>query len=132
MNILLLTAALALAVLAAGCGAQDSAPAGSPVPAAFSPTPDVSSPVPGELSPNPGGQLQPYAEGEELFAMAETEEEALELAALYGIELVSFDYGVATFHTDEDPAEVVRRGAENDWPVLEVNGLVSAFDGGQG
>ena len=62
-----------------------------------------------------------YAEGKELYALVETEEEAAELAALYEIELVSFQSGVATFHTEEDPPAVIARGTENDWPPLEVN-----------
>ena len=61
------------------------------------------------------------AEGAELFAAAETREEAEEIAALYGVELVDFSYGVATFHTQEDPGEVIRRGEGKDWPTLEVN-----------
>ncbi len=61
------------------------------------------------------------AEGEELWALAGSEEEAKEIAELYGIELVLYDQGVATFHTDEDPAAVIQRGIDNGWKALAVN-----------
>jgi len=61
-------------------------------------------------------------EGKELVALAETEEEAKAIAEQYGIELVEFSYGVATFHTEEDPRDVIARGEENGWPTLSLNG----------
>ena len=71
----------------------------------------------------------PYPEGEELLALAESREEAEEIAALYGIDLVSFSHGVATFHTEEDPSAVVARGIQESWPLIEVNYTVTAADG---
>ncbi len=62
-----------------------------------------------------------YAEGRELFCTVESREEAEEIAELYGIELVSFSYRVATFHTEEDPGAVVQRGRDNGWKALSVN-----------
>ena len=62
-----------------------------------------------------------YAEGAELLALAKTEEEAQEIAELYGIELVSFSDGVATFHTEEDPRTVSARGQKEGWPLVEPN-----------
>lgn len=62
-----------------------------------------------------------YVEGRELYALAETEEEAQKLAELYGIELVDFSDGVATFHTEENPHKVIERGIQNGWPRIEVN-----------
>lgn len=59
--------------------------------------------------------------GEELCCMAESRERAEEIAALYSIELVSFDWGVAVFHTEEDPETVLERGRENGWPELNLN-----------
>ncbi|MCR5421295.1 MAG: hypothetical protein K6E98_09825 [Lachnospiraceae bacterium] len=59
--------------------------------------------------------------GYELFAAADNKEEAEELAKLYGIELREFSYGVATFHTKEDPREVIKRGKDRGWKELEIN-----------
>ena len=68
-----------------------------------------------------------YADGEELFGAAGSEEEAKKIAELYGIELVSFSQGIATFHTEEDPSTVVKRGKDNGWPLIEVNRLNQAY-----
>lgn len=65
--------------------------------------------------------------GRELIALAESEEEAEDIAAQYGIELISFSYGVAVFHTEEDPESVIARGEENGWPSLSLNGESSAY-----
>ena len=61
-------------------------------------------------------------EGAELYCLADSQEEAGEIADLYGIELVDFDLGVATFHTEEDPGAVIQRGKENGWRSLSLNG----------
>ena len=87
-------------------------------------------PAPRE-TPVPIHELKPgvdYEEGKELLATVGTLEDAERLEELYGIELVEFGDGLAVFHTEENPAEVVRRGEQNGWPALEVNHLVSAFD----
>lgn len=68
------------------------------------------------------------AEGEELLCMAESREEAEEIASLYGIELVDCSYSVAVFHTEENPFDVMRRGEENGWPPLEVNRVITLDD----
>ena len=67
------------------------------------------------------GPSDNVAKGEELMAFVFTEEEAKEIADLYGIELVLYDQGVATYHTDEDPSEVIKRGRDNGWHSLTVN-----------
>ena len=56
-----------------------------------------------------------------LIATVATEEEAKEIADLYGITLVSFEYGVAVYQTEEDPTKVITRGQENDYPQLSLN-----------
>ena len=61
------------------------------------------------------------AMGEELWAMVSSEEEAQEIADTYGITLVLYDQGVATYHTEEDPGTVVQRGRDNGWPAIAVN-----------
>ena len=66
------------------------------------------------------------AEGAELFCLADTEEEAEEIAELYDIELVSYSNGVAVFHTEENPNDVIEKGKANNWPLLETNHTVSA------
>ncbi len=66
--------------------------------------------------------------GSELIMLAENREEAEEVAEMYGIELVDYSYGVASFHTEEDPSEVISRGRENGWPALELNSMVYLDD----
>ena len=72
--------------------------------------------------------LPEYAEGQELLCLASSEEEAQKIADLYGIELVSFVQGVATFHTEENPMDVINRGTENGYPPLELNAISKIFD----
>lgn len=57
----------------------------------------------------------------QLMALVETEDEAQEIAKQYGIELVSFSEGVATYKTEEDPNEVITRGEENGYPPIYIN-----------
>ena len=54
----------------------------------------------------------------QLTALADTPEEAQEIAELYGIELVSYSYGVAVYHTDKDIAELIQLGLDNGYPTL--------------
>ena len=61
----------------------------------------------------------------QLMTMTETQEEAEELAELYGITLVRYRHGVARFRTDDDPQAVIRRGEENGWPQLTLNRTTS-------
>lgn len=56
-----------------------------------------------------------------LMSEAETEEKAREIAEQYGIELVSFENGIALYYTEEDPFEVIARGQENGYAQLSVN-----------
>jgi len=69
----------------------------------------------------------PYSEEEPLMATVETKEKAEELAELYGITLVNYSYQIATFHTSEDPQEVIARGKANGWPELTLNTLQRAM-----
>ena len=62
-----------------------------------------------------------YVEGEELLCIAKSEEEAREIAKMYGIEFVKYAYGVATFHTTEDPRSVIEMGKQKGYPELSVN-----------
>lgn len=68
------------------------------------------------------------AEDASLMAVVESEEEAMEIAEEYMIELVSFENGMALFQTEEDPYAVIRRGEENGYPPLSVN-YVRTIDG---
>lgn len=72
-------------------------------------------------------QLIQYSETEPLVCPAETLEEAEAIAEQYGIELVDFSYGVASFYTEEDPRELIQRGIDNGWPELSLN-RVSKLD----
>lgn len=73
---------------------------------------------PEDISPD---HIIGVSEGEELLCIAESEQEAENIAELYGIELVRFSHGIAVFHTDEDLEAVAARGAENGWPELSPN-----------
>ena len=83
--------------------------------------PDAAAPVDQEPVPA-GGDVQEVTEGAELLCLVETKEEAQKIAAQYGIELVDFGYGLATFHTDRDPEEVISEGLEKGYPELSING----------
>ena len=115
---------LILSLFLAGCGKKDVS---EPEPTLLPPSAYSSQRPPAQPSFAPEIQdpeYQPpstYAEGEELFAKAESLDAAKELAELYGIKLVNYQSGYATYHTEESPAEVIRRGEANDWPKLEVN-----------
>ena len=62
-----------------------------------------------------------YALGRELYCLADSADEAAEIAEQYGIELMEFDEGVATFHTEDNPSDVVAYGEENGLRHLEIN-----------
>lgn len=64
----------------------------------------------------------------QLMALTDTEEQAKEIAAQYGIEFVSFENGLALYHTEEDPFEVITRGQENGYPQISVNFVRSGYD----
>ena len=64
----------------------------------------------------------------QLMALVDTEEQAQEIAAQYGIEFVSFENGLALYHTEEDPFEVITRGQENGYPQISVNFVRSGYD----
>ena len=69
----------------------------------------------------PGKIPVEYNQETPLICSAESEEEAKQIADQYGIQLVEFSYGVASFYTEEDPAEVIRRGLEVGWTELSLN-----------
>ena len=70
------------------------------------------------------------AVGEELLCLADSLDEAENTAEIYGIELVRFGNGIAVFHTDENPGDVIQRGIENGWPQLSLNNIQYAFGNG--
>lgn len=69
-----------------------------------------------------------FSQEEPLMAEVESREEAEEIAELYGITLVRYDTRLATFYTQEDPLEVIRRGEEQGWPQLSLNTVQKAMD----
>ena len=75
----------------------------------------------------PAKQPDKISEKTPLIAEAETLEEAEALAELYGITLVEFNLGLASFTTEEDPKDVIRRGQENNWPELTLNRLSQLY-----
>ena len=62
-----------------------------------------------------------YQKGRELYLQIETKKEAERIAKLYEISLVDFNYGVAVYHTGENPEDVIARGEKNNWPRLSIN-----------
>jgi len=102
-----------------GChaaGGNETPPSRDTQPTQPLPT-DLTAPAqPGDVSAD--GQLK---------GRAETQKEAEEIAALYGIELVDFQNGLALYYTEEDPKEVIRRGEENDWPQLSLNRTIQLY-----
>ena len=64
----------------------------------------------------------------QLMALVDTAEQAQEIAAQDGIEFVSFENGLALYHTEEDPFEVITRGQENGYPQISVNFVRSGYD----
>lgn len=63
-----------------------------------------------------------------LVADVGTQEEAQKIAEQYGITLVSYGNGIATYQTDEDPYEVIARGEKNGYPQLSINFVQEAFE----
>lgn len=60
-------------------------------------------------------------ESPQLTALADTLEEAQEIADLYGIELESYSYGVAAYKTDKNISELINMGLEKGYPTLAPN-----------
>ena len=76
------------------------------------------------VTPTP---IEDYVAGAELLCITDSEAKAKEIADMYGIELVEFSYGVATFHTTEDPRAVIERGKEKGYPELSINGYSELY-----
>ena len=124
---------LFLPLLLAGCASkEEQEPENTPAPPSFFASQQYDVPVTENLeapsSSTPAAPSASYANGAELFASVESQEEAEELARLYGIDLVEFRFGYATFHTDENPVVVIQRGEANDWPPLEINHIGGTAD----
>lgn len=68
---------------------------------------------------NPAGEL--VSEEAPLMALVQTQKEAEKIAGQYGIELVSYEDGIALYQTEEDPYAVIARGEENDYQPLSIN-----------
>jgi len=74
-----------------------------------------------ETTPEETEDQPAVGEKAQLLCQAENQAQAREIAALYGIELVDWHDGLATFRTEEDPREVIQRGEEQGWPSLSLN-----------
>lgn len=60
-------------------------------------------------------------EATELIAVVDSQEEAEEIAELYGISLSSYAFHVAIYTTDRDASEVIAEGEEKGYPTLSRN-----------
>ncbi len=67
------------------------------------------------------GAPEDVVKGRELICLADSREEAEQIAKDYGIELVDFAHGVASFHTAEDLGAVLERGKEKNLKQLDIN-----------
>lgn len=77
---------------------------------------------------DPGGPSGiPVDPNGQLLYTAENQKEAEEIAALYGIQLVSYSNDLAVYYTEESPEDVIRRGTENGWPELSLNEQVNLY-----
>lgn len=63
----------------------------------------------------------------ELVGVVESEEEAKSLAESYGIELIRYAEGIATFQTDKTYEEIKRIEKEKSLPELAINEVNRAF-----
>ena len=79
----------------------------------YTPVSDEAFPTDDAVSYENEGSASP-----QLIALADTPEEAQEIADLYGIELDSYSYGVAVYHTDKDISELIQFGLDHDYPTL--------------
>lgn len=111
---------LSALLLLCGCDrtAEDEGNRPQPTPPVLHTQEPAPRPTPTASPETPEGPVP----GEELLCLTESEEEAKAIAEQYGIELVRFEYGVATFHTERDPAELIAEGREQGWAELSVNG----------
>ena len=64
----------------------------------------------------------------ELVGLFENEDEAKRCAELYGIELKSFNYGVAVFKAEGNLKDIIAEGERNGWPALSLNHRYQAFE----
>ena len=92
----------------------------------FAPGKDFDTPggAPPDSANNQGGEAY---EPDQLVGLFEDEGQAKECAELYGIELMSFNYGVAVFKVEGDPKKLIEKGKDNGWPELSLNHKVTAF-----
>ncbi len=60
-----------------------------------------------------------------MLALVDSEEEAKEIAELYGMEFERYSYGVATYWTEKNPQELIKMGKEKGYPSISVNHEVS-------
>ena len=118
LMLLIIAAALVFTV---GCGANESVPAeNTEQEDTEMHNTDVYSPsISGDIAV-PSNPME-YSEEEPLFALVETQDAAEKIASDYGIELVDFSYGVATYYTDKDPSELINWGKEQGLAPLEIN-----------
>lgn len=63
----------------------------------------------------------------ELFCMADSEEEAKELAKAYEIELTSYSEKVAVFQTDKSYEEILEIGRNKELTELSINSTIKAY-----
>ena len=83
---------------------------------------------PGGVKPeNPDDQGGAAYAPDQLVGVFDDEEQAKECAKLYGIELISFNFGVALFQVEGDPKAIIEKGIANGWPELSLNHKFKAF-----
>jgi hypothetical protein len=123
MKIIIIYLMLAVLLLAGLCSCAGKN--GSVIPS------DLQTPKAGAEKPTPAAKPEQTAGDAEvvnnqLIGEAQTQEEAQQIADLYGIELISFNYGIAVFKTEEPAEDVIERGKQNCWPLLEPDHIIEA------
>jgi len=79
------------------------------------------------ISPAPREETLPVSPEGQLMYIAQSQEEAEEIGALYGIDLIRFHDELAVYHTEENPRDVILRGEKNGWPELSLNHLANLY-----
>lgn len=82
---------------------------------------------PAAIMPPNAASDETETQSTELVALADDEEQAQEIAALYQIELLSFSDGVAVYTTDQEPGELIALGKQNGYPLLTVNHTLQLY-----
>lgn len=72
-----------------------------------------------------------YGEATRMMALADTREEAENIASLYEMELVDFSNGVAVYETTQDPYELMKMGEMKKYPTISIDHILTIDEEGK-